>query len=89
MSITLFKKAFSLKHLGKIAKVKLLKLLNISLIWHLESKQLLMPRQSGFRQHRSTEDQVSYITQETEGGFQDQKHTLAVRVDMEKAFDTV
>ena len=65
------------------------RMVNRRLIWHLESKQLLMPQQSGFRQHRSTEDQVSYIAQEIEDGFQDKKHTLVVWVDMEKAFDTV
>jgi hypothetical protein len=39
---------------------------NRRLFWHLESKQLLMPQQSGFHQHRSTEDQVSYTAQEIE-----------------------
>jgi hypothetical protein len=63
-------------------------MVNKRLIWHLESKQPLMPQQSGFRQHRSMEDQVTYIDQEIKDGFQDQgqKDTLAVWVDMEKAY---
>jgi hypothetical protein len=43
-----------------------------------------MPQKQWLRQHRSTEYQESYIAQEMEDGFEDQKHTLAVFVDMEK-----
>ena len=43
----------------------------------------------GFRKHRSTEDQRAYLTQEIENGFQEKKNTLAVFVDLTKAFDKV
>ena len=36
------------------------------------------------RQHRSTEDQVTYIALKTEDGIQDKQHTLTVWIDMEK-----
>ena len=65
------------------------RMVNRRLLWHLESSNLLMDEQSGFRQHRSTEDQLSYISQTVEDGFQDQKHSVVIWVDMAKAFDTV
>lgn len=65
------------------------RLINTRLMWHLEEKQHLTPQQAAFRQDRSTEDQVSYISQSIEDAFQDKQHTLAVWVDMEKAFDKV
>ena len=58
-------------------------------MWHLEKNQLITPQQAGFRQHHSTEDQVTYLSQKTEDGFQGKKHTLAVWVDFEKAYDKV
>ena len=65
------------------------KLVNTRLTWHFESKKLFSPEQCGFRRNLSTEDQVTYIAQEIEDGFQDGMHVLSVQVDMEKAFDTV
>ena len=65
------------------------KMVNNRLLWHLESKGLLSPEQAGFRQHRSTEDQVTYIAQEIEDTFQGKQHAVAVWVDLEKAFDKV
>ena len=50
---------------------------------------IITQEQAGFRQHRSTEDQVTYIAQKIEDGFQDKQHTLTVWIDMEKAFDRV
>jgi hypothetical protein len=55
----------------------------------LEKKRLLLPQQAGFRQHMSREDQVAHIVQEIEDAFQEEKHTVAVWVNMEKAFDKV
>lgn len=65
------------------------RLINTRLTWHLEKNNIIAPEQAGFRQHRSTEDQVAYISQKIEDGFQDKKHTLTIWVDMEKAFDKV
>ena len=48
-----------------------------------------MDEQSGFRQCRSTENQLTYIAQTIEDGFQDKKHSVVVWVDMAKAFDRV
>ena len=47
----------------------------------------LKSRQLPFPQHRSTEDQVTYIAQKVEDGFQTKQHTLTAWIDMEKAYD--
>ena len=65
------------------------RLINARLMWHLEAKHHITPEQAAFRQDRSTEDQVTYISQAIEDAFQEKKHTLAVWIDMEKAFDKV
>ena len=65
------------------------RLVNERLTWLLEKNQVLCQEQAGFRSHRSTEDQVTYIAQKIEDGFQDKKSTVAVWIDMEKAFDKV
>ena len=56
---------------------------------HLERNGLLDSTQSGFRKNRSTEDQIAYLTQEVENGFQRKIKTIAVFVDLTKAFDKV
>ncbi|KAK3738952.1 hypothetical protein RRG08_006519 [Elysia crispata] len=38
---------------------------------------------------RSAEDQVTDISQMTEDGFQEKQHTVAVWIDMGKAFDKI
>ena len=64
--------------MGKLTE----RLINTRLMWHLEDKKHITPEQAAVRQDRSTEDQI-------EDTFQDKKHTLAVRIDQEKAFDKV
>ena len=65
------------------------RLINTRLMWHLQDKEHITPEQAAFRQDRSTEDQIIYITQAIEDAFQDKKHTLAVWTDLENAFDKV
>ena len=65
------------------------RLINTRLMWYLEDKKHITPEQAAFRQDRSTEDQITYIAQAIEDAFQDKKHTLAVWIDLEKAFDKV
>ena len=65
------------------------RMVNKRLQYHLEKNRLINPTQSGFRKNRNTEDQVAYITQEIENGFQQKMKTLAVFVDLSKAFDKV
>ena len=70
---------------GKLMEI----IFNTRLVWHLEKINFITPEQAGFRQHRPTEDQVTYIAQKIEDGFQDKQQTLTVWVDMEKAYDRV
>ena len=65
------------------------RMINKRLQNHLERNGLLDPTQSGFRKNRSTEDQIAYLTQEVENGFQRKMKTIAVFVDLTKAFDKV
>ena len=65
------------------------RLINTRLVWHLEEKKHITPEQAAFSQDRSTEDQITYIAQAIEDAFQDKKHTLAVWIGLEKAFDKV
>ena len=65
------------------------RMVNKRLMWYLERNKILMDEQAGFRQFRSTEDQIAYIAQTIEDGYQRQQHTATVWVDMEKAFDKV
>ena len=47
------------------------RIINNRLTWILESENLLVDEQAGFRKNRSTEDQIAYIAQEIEDGFQE------------------
>ena len=76
---------FSSSCTGKLLE----RMVNTRLTWHLESKNIYANEQAGFRQNLSTEDQVTYIAQKIEDGFQNKQHTLTVWIDMEKAFDKV
>ena len=65
------------------------RMVNNRLQYHLEKNGLINPFQSGYRKHRNTEDQVTYLTQEIENAFQQKMKTLAVFVDLTSAFDKV
>ncbi|KAK7101835.1 hypothetical protein V1264_020159 [Littorina saxatilis] len=65
------------------------RIVNERLRWYLESRNLLAPEQAGFRQFRSTEDQVTYLAQEVEDAFQEQKLVFVTWIDLQKAFDKV
>ena len=58
-------------------------------MWFMETERKFNDEQAGFRPCRSTEDQVTYLTQLIEEGFQAKKQTVVVWVDLEKAFDRV
>ena len=63
------------------------RLINTRLMWHLEDKKHTTSEQAAFRQNRFAEDQFTYLSYGIEDAFQDKKHTLAVWIDPEKAFD--
>ena len=65
------------------------RILNHRLIWYLEKQNMLINEQAGFRKQRSTEDQVTYISQLIEDGFQKKQQSMTVWLDLEKAFEKV
>ena len=65
------------------------RIVNTRLLCHLETNNILAPEQAGFRQFRSTEDQATYLSQEIEDAFQEQKLVFAAWIDLQKAFDRV
>ena len=65
------------------------RIVNERLKWYLETKDLLAPEHAGFQQFRSTEDQATYLSQEIEDTFQEQKLVLVSWIDLQKAFDKV
>ena len=52
------------------------RIVNERLKWYLETENLLAPEQAGFLQFQSTEDQATYLSQEIEDAFQEQKLVL-------------
>ena len=65
------------------------RIINLRLQWYLESESFLASQQAGFRQCHSTEDQITYLSQEIEDAFQEKKHVLTAWIDLRKAFDKV
>ena len=64
------------------------RMVNIRLVWILESRNLLSNRQFGFRKNRSTLDPLLCLTREVQNAFAAQNQTIVVSFDMEKAYDT-
>ena len=55
----------------------------------MESENILGHEQAGFRQYESTDNQTTHLSQVVEDAFQSKKVTLAVFVDLQRAFDKV
>ena len=71
--------------IGKVAE----RMINRRLYWYLETSGHLGKNQAGFRKGKSTVDQLFRLTQSINDGFQNKKHTLAVFVDLQQAYDRV
>ena len=62
------------------------------LLFFLESKSILSPRQTGFRPGRSTLDQILYLSQSISDGLNKPRpgsRTILCTIDFSKAFDSV
>ena len=55
----------------------------------MEERKILSPTQTGYRKHRSTEDQLAPIAQEIDNAFQEKKKVVSVFFDLTTAFDKV
>ena len=59
------------------------------LTWFLEISNVFSPSQTGYRQHRSTEDQLALLSQDVEISSQEKRKLLAVFFDLSTAFHKV
>ena len=71
--------------IGKVAE----RVINKRLYWWLEMSNIISHNQAGFRAKCRTEDQLFRLTQKIYDGFQQEKHTSAVFVDLQQAYDRV
>ena len=71
--------------LGKTAE----RMVNNRLYYWLEQNKLLNNMQAGFRRGSRTEDQLFRLVQNVIDGFQSQKNTTAVFIDLQQAYDRV
>lgn len=65
------------------------KIITKRLRWHLEVNHHLCAQQSGFRQNRSTLDNLLMLETEVLEAFDNQQHMVLISLDIEKAYDTV
>jgi hypothetical protein len=63
------------------------RVINTRLNWHLETRNLLQPNQSGFRPNRSTIDHIIALENDVSTGFASKLPTYAIFLDIAKAFD--
>uniref|UniRef100_A0A0B7BHQ4 Reverse transcriptase domain-containing protein n=1 Tax=Arion vulgaris TaxID=1028688 RepID=A0A0B7BHQ4_9EUPU len=71
--------------LGKLAE----RMINHRLYWWLETTKMLNSSQAGFRAGQRTDDQIFRLSQMIINGFQGGKHTTAVFIDLQQAYDRV
>ena len=64
------------------------RMINVRLVWYLESNNLISPFQSGFRSERSTNDNLVRLETFIRDAFVAKEHVVAVFFDLEKAYDT-
>ena len=70
-------------HLGKTLET----IVNKRIQTHLEKYNSYSPNQVGFRKHRSTVDQLIKLEHEVKSGFQRNEKTVAIFLDVARAYD--
>ena len=64
-------------------------MINNRLYWWLQHTRTLNNSQAGFRKAIRTEDHLFRFMQDKVEGFEDGKHTTAVFIDLQQAYDRV
>ena len=64
------------------------RMVNLRLVFHLESNKLITASQFGFRKNTSTIDPLLKLSTYIQDGFVKGNHTIGVFFDLEKAYDT-
>ena len=70
---------------GKVGE----RIVNRRLYWWLETTGILSNEQAGFRKKCRTEDQLFRLTQKVLDGFQEEKQSTAIFIDLQQAYDRV
>ena len=65
------------------------RMVSTRLRWWMETNKLFSKFQSGFRKHRCTTDQILRLADEAHQAIHTKQCTLAIMLDLEKAFDLV
>ena len=63
-------------------------MVNVRLIWTLESRNTISNQQYGFRRGRSTTDTLVKLDTNIKTAFAKKQHTVAVFYDLGKSYDT-
>ena len=63
------------------------RMVNSRLVWFLESNKYISQVQSGFRSNRNTTDCLLQLSSDIEQSIIENKHTIAIFYDLEKAYD--
>ena len=63
------------------------RMVNSRLVWYLENHNLFSNQQCGFRKGRSTKDHIIQLESSIDKAFANKESTLAVFLDLEKAYD--
>jgi len=63
-------------------------MVNNRLVWYLERNKIITPTQSGFREGRSTTDQLVRLESFVREAFIQKQHATAIFFELEKAYDT-
>ena len=61
------------------------RMINVRLVWYLESNNLISPVQSGFRSEQSTNDNLVRLETFIRDAFVAKEHVVAVFFDLEKS----
>ena len=64
------------------------RMINVRLVWYLESNNLISPVQPGFRSERSTNDNLVRLETFIRDAFVAKEHVVTMLFDLEKAYDT-
>ena len=64
------------------------KIINIRIMWFLDTNKIISPYPSGFRENRSCLDHIVQLENTVRQEIANKRHTIAVFFDIQKAYDT-
>ena len=64
------------------------RMINLRIMWFLETNNIICRQQSGFRKNRGTTDNIAQLEQDLNNAISHRSHTIAVFFDLAKAYDS-